>query len=104
MADGKSTALARRTRPAFMVVSQGNKVNLALPFSMIRAEEPLKMRARDWISLAGLGISVIGFSVVIRQLIRIANASEADQTSHRVNREEADSLTGRSSSPDVGGL
>jgi hypothetical protein len=69
---------------------------------MIRAEEPVKMRAGDWISLAGLGISVIGFGVVIRQLIRIANASEADQASYRANREEADSLAGRSSSPDVG--
>ena len=31
----------------------------------------------DWIGLAGLVISVLGFSVAIRQLIRIANASEA---------------------------
>jgi hypothetical protein len=63
----------------------------------------MKMKAGDWISLAGLVISVIGFSVAIRQLIRIANASEADQASHRANREEADSLADRSSSsPDVG--
>jgi hypothetical protein len=73
------------------------------PFSKITAEEPMKMKAGDWISLAGLVISVIGFSVAIRQLIRIANASEADQASHRANREEADSLADRSSSsPDVG--
>lgn len=102
MADGKGTALARRSRPAHKVVSQGNKVNVALPFSMIRAEEPVKMRVGDLISLAGLVISVIGFSVAIRQLIRIANASEADQASHRANREEADSLAGVSTSPDVG--
>ncbi len=102
MADGKGTALARRSRPARKVVSQGNKVNVALPFSMIRAEEPMKMRVGDLISLAGLVISVIGFSVAIRQLIRIANASEVDQASHRANREEADSLAGGSSSPDVG--
>jgi len=101
MADGKGTALARRSRPANMVVSQRNKVNVALPFSMIRAEEPVKMRVGDWISLAGLVISVIGFSIAIKQLIRIANASEAGQASYRANREEADSLAGRSSSPDV---
>ncbi len=88
MADGKGTALARRSRPAHKVVSQGNKVNVALPFSMIRAEEPMKMRVGDLISLAGLVILVIGFSVAIRQLIRIANASETDQASHRANREE----------------
>jgi hypothetical protein len=102
MADDKGTALARRSRSAPKVVSQRNKVNVALPFSMIRAEEPMKMRVGDWISLAGLVISVIGFSVAIRQLIRIANASEADQASHRANREEVDSLAGRSSSSDVG--
>jgi len=47
------------------------------------------MRVGDWISLAGLVISVIGFSVAVRQLIRIAHASEADQASHRANPEEA---------------
>ncbi len=35
------------------------------------------MRVGDWISLAGLVVSVIGFSVAIRELIRIAKASEA---------------------------
>ena len=60
------------------------------------------MRVGDLISLAGLVISVIGFSVAIRQLIRIANASEADQARHRANREEADSLAAVSSSPDDG--
>jgi len=101
MADGKGTAMARRSRSPHKVVSQRNKVNVALPFSMIRAEEPVKMRAGDWISLAGLAITVTGFSVTIRQLIRIARALEADQPSHRADGEEADSLAGRSSS-DVG--
>jgi len=31
-------------------------------------------------------VSVIGFSVTIRQLIRIAQASEADHASHRANQ------------------
>jgi len=52
MADGKGTARARRSRPAQIIgsqrtqngVSQGNRVNVALPFSMIRAEEPVTMR------------------------------------------------------------
>jgi hypothetical protein len=81
-----------------------NKVNIALPFSIITAEEPLKIKVRDWVGLAGLATSVIGFSVVIRQLIRIANASEADQASGRTDRKEADSLAGQSSSPDAGRL
>jgi len=37
------------------------------------------MRVGDWISLAGLAVSVIGFSVVVGELIRIAHASEASQ-------------------------
>jgi hypothetical protein len=92
MADGKGTVLARRARPAQKVISQGNKTTVALPLSMIRAEEPVAMRAGDWISLAGLVISVIGFSVTIRQLIRIAHASETGQASHRANPEEAPAL------------
>ena len=102
MADGKGTALARRARPAQNVVSQRNKTTVALPLSMIRAEEPVTMRVGDWISLAGLVISVIGFSVAIRQLIRIAHASEAGQASHRANLEEAGLPAGGSSSSDVG--
>ena len=86
MADRKGTALARRSRPAQKVVSQRNKVNVALPLSIIRAEEPVTMRAGDWISLAGLAVSIIGFSVAIRQLIRIARASEADQAAHPASR------------------
>jgi hypothetical protein len=81
---------------------QANRVNVALPLSMIRAEEPVAMRAGDWISLAGLVVSAIGFSVVIRELIRIADASEAGQVSHRVSLEKADSRAGGSSSPDAG--
>ena len=103
MADNKgSSALAPRSRSAPQVVSPRNKVNVALPFSKITAEEPMTMKAGDWISLAGLVILVIGFSVVIWQLIRIADASEADQASHQVNREEADSLAGQPDSPNAG--
>ena len=79
MADGKGSTLARRSRPAQKVVAPRNKVNIALPLSMIRAEEPMTMRAGDWISLAGLVVSVIGFSVAIRELVRIAKASEANR-------------------------
>jgi hypothetical protein len=81
MADDKGTALARRSRPAQRVVSQRNKVNIALPLSVIRAGEPMTMRAGDWISLAGLVVSAIGFGVAIRELIRIAHVLEADQAS-----------------------
>jgi len=88
MADKKGIALAPRSRSAPKVVAPRNKVNVALPFSKITAEEPMKMKVGDWISLAGLVISAIGFSAAIWQLIRIANASEADQASHRTNREE----------------
>jgi hypothetical protein len=110
MADSKGTARARRSRPAQIIgsqrtqngVSQRNRVNVALPLSMIRAEEPVTMRVGDWISLAGLVVSAVGFSVAIRQLIRIAHASEAGQVSHRVSLGQADSLAGGSSSPDAG--
>jgi hypothetical protein len=84
MADNAAAA-APRSRSAPKVVSPRNNVNVALPFSKITAEDPMKMRAGDWISLAGLVISVIGFSVAIRQLIRMANTTEADQASHREN-------------------
>ena len=102
MADDKGTTLTPRSRSAPRVVAPRNHVNVALPFSKITADEPMKMKAGDWISLAGLVISIIGFSVVIWQLIRIANASQADQASDRANREEVDSLAGRPSSSDVG--
>ena len=76
MAGGKGGALAPRSRSAPRVVAPRNKVNVALPFSRITLEEPMKMRVGDWISLAGLVISVAGSSIVIWQLIR-ARAPEA---------------------------
>jgi hypothetical protein len=82
---------------------QRNRVNVALPLSMIRAEEPVTMRVGDWISLAGLVVSAIGFSVMIRELMRIAQASEAGQVSHRVSLERAGSFGGGLSSPDAVG-
>ncbi len=65
MADRKGTAMAARSRSAPRIVSPRNKVNVALPFSKFTVEEPMKMSAGDWISLAGLVISAVGFSVVI---------------------------------------
>ncbi len=41
------------------------------------------MTVRDWISMSGLVVSVIGFSVVIWQSTRAANAREGNQASHR---------------------
>jgi hypothetical protein len=72
---------AAGSRAAPRVVSPRNKVNVALPFAKLTVQEPVKMRAGDWISLAGLVISVTGFSVVIWQSIRTANASGAEQAS-----------------------
>ncbi len=43
------------------------------------------MTARDWISLAGLVASVVGFSILIWQFTRAANAQEENQASHRAN-------------------
>ena len=111
MADGKGTARPRGSRPAQIIgwqrtqngVSHRNRVNVALPLSIIKAEEPVTMRVGDWISLAGLVVSAIGFGVVIRELIRIAHASEAVQVSPRVSLGKADSLAAGSSSPDAGG-
>jgi hypothetical protein len=103
MADDKGIALARRSRsaPKAMRISPTNTVNVALPLSMIRTGEPVKMRAGDWIGVAGLVITVVGFGVAIRQLSRIADALEADQASYRASREERGSLAGGSSSADV---
>jgi hypothetical protein len=81
MANRKSAARAPRSRSAPQVVSPRNRTNVALPFSRFTVEEPVKMTVGDWISLAGLVVSVIGFSVVIWQHIRAANASEGDQPS-----------------------
>ena len=47
----RGSALARRSHSAPRVVSPRNKVNIALPLSMIRVEEPAKMKAGDWIAL-----------------------------------------------------
>jgi hypothetical protein len=102
MANDKDTALTPRSRSAPRVVAPRNHVNVALPFSKITAEQPMKMKVGDWISLAGLVVSIIGFSVVIWQLIRIANASQADQASDQANREKVNSLAGPSSTSDVG--
>jgi hypothetical protein len=103
MADDKGIALARRSRsaPKAMRISPTNKVNVALPLSMIRVDEPVKMRVGDWIGVAGLMITVVGFGVAIRQLSRIADALEADQPSHRASRKERESLAGGSSSADL---
>lgn len=46
MAHGKSAAPARKSRSAPMVASQSIKGNVALPLSIIRAEDPVTMRAR----------------------------------------------------------
>ena len=94
MAHGKSAAPGRRSRREPRHSPQVIKANVATlaPLSVIRTEEPVTMRAGDWISLAGLVVSVIGFSVMIRELIRIAHASETGQASHQVNLKEADPL------------
>jgi hypothetical protein len=81
MAGRKSTALAPRSRSAPQVVSPRNKTNVALPFSRFTVEEPVKMTVGDWISLAGLVVSVIGFTVMIWQFIQTAKA-EAVQHSN----------------------
>ena len=75
MAGRKDTPLAARSRSAPTVVSPRNKVNMAFPFSRFTVQEPMKMTAGDWISLAGLVISVTGFGVVIWQSTRPAKAS-----------------------------
>lgn len=83
MANRESLARAPRSRSAPQVVSPRNRTNVALPFSRFTVEEPVKMTVGDWISLAGLVVSVIGFSVVIWQFTRAANAREENQASHR---------------------
>lgn len=86
MADSEGAAPTRRSRPAPRVVSPRNKVNIALPLSMIRVGEPRTMRPCDWISLAGVAVTAIGFSVAIRELDRIAHALEAEQASQRASQ------------------
>ena len=98
MAHGKSAAPGRWSRRAPRGSTQVIKANVATlaPFSMIRTQEPVTMRAGDWISLAGLVVSVIGLSVVIMELTRIVHTSETSQASHQVNLKEADPLAGGS--------
>ncbi len=84
MVSRTSTAREPRSRSAPQVVSQRNRTNVALPLSFARfTTQERAMTARDWISLAGLVVSVIGFSVVIRQFTRAANPREEHQASHR---------------------
>lgn len=84
MANGMSTVRAPRSRSAPQVVSPRNRTNVALPLSFSRfTTEEAAMTVGDWISLAGLAVSVIGFSAVIWQLARAANAREEHQSSHR---------------------
>jgi hypothetical protein len=84
MANRKSTDRAPRSRSAARDVSMRNRTNVALPLSFSRfTTEEQAMTVGDWISLAGLVVSVIGFSVVIWQFTRAANAREENQVSHR---------------------
>ena len=85
MANRKSTAPAPRSRSAPRVVSPRNRTNVALPlsFSRFTTKEPA-MTVSDWISLVGLVVSVVGFSVVIWQSTRAANTRGENQASHRV--------------------
>ena len=78
MAHDKETTVAPRSRSAPRVVAPRNKVNVALPLGRITAEQPANMKVGAWISLAGLVVSVAGFSVVIWQLVRGAGAPKAD--------------------------
>ena len=79
MASSKGTTRAPRSRSAPRVVSPRNNTNVALPFSKLTVDQPAQMTVGDWISLAGLVVSVIGFSVLIWQSIRTAKASEGNQ-------------------------
>ena len=78
MAHDRGAALAPRSRSAPRVVAPRNEVNVALPFGRITAEKPTNMKAGDWISLAGLVVSVAGFSFVIWQFVLGMRAPEAD--------------------------
>ncbi len=85
MASHKSTVEAPpRSRSAPQVVSPRNRTNVALPLSFARftTQEP-EMAVRDWISLAGLVVTAIGFGVVIWQSTRAANARADGQASLR---------------------
>ncbi len=84
MANRKNAAREPGSRPAPQVVSPRNRTNVALPLSFARftTQEPA-MTVRDWISLAGLVVSVTGFSVVIWQFTRAANARKEPQASQQ---------------------
>ena len=84
MTKRKSTAEAPGSRSAPQVVSPRNRTNVALPLSFARftAQEP-EMAVKDWISLAGLVVSAIGFSVVIWQFTRAANGRTDNRASLR---------------------
>lgn len=84
--DDKNTARARHSRTGPGVVAPGAKVNIALPLSVFKVEEPMKLRAGDWISLAALATSVVGFSVVIRKLIRTAPAQRSAGAPSRIGQ------------------
>lgn len=55
------------------VVSPRNKVTIAFPFSRLTVQDTRTMTAGDWISLASLAVSVIGFSVVIARAAQAAH-------------------------------
>ena len=97
------TTPTRRSHSAPRVVSPRNKVTIAFPLSMIRAEKPATMGPGDWISLARLVVSVTGFSLVIRQLARIANASQAGRQHRQADPEGTGPRTAGSSSLDGSG-
>ena len=69
----------RGSRPVRKAVSQKNRINIALPHSMMKVGAPTAPGAGDWISLARLVASVIGFSIVIRQLARTGKTQAEDQ-------------------------
>jgi len=77
MTSHKGTARGPRSHAGSRVVAPRNSVNVALPFSRILTEKPIGMTAGDRISLAGLGVWAIGFSIAIWQLARAENAAEA---------------------------
>lgn len=84
MTNRRSTAQAPRSQSAPRVVSPRNRAYVALPLSFSRfTTQESTMTVGDWLSLAGLVVSVIGFSVVIWQAIRAANAQEGSPASHR---------------------
>lgn len=80
MANGKRAARPPMAHSALRVVSPRNRTNVALPLSFSRfTTREQAMTAGDWIALAGLVVSVTGFSVVIWQLTRAASAREEHQ-------------------------